>query len=360
MICSETHIHSFPSKAEGHRLSNIPYQTPQQPTGRIPLRAFHGFPFRLARFCYRGDARPATSPSPPRAPQRKDPSRRFSAPASDHLSKRTPSPSRRFPYACPSLTVRPVANKPTASQSQPASTTPQPKPRPTPSAHDDPDEVDISQHFYTPTSRALTPQPPPDFNPFGAAFPQPNNGSVTANAGAEDPMLRMMQQILGGSGGAPGDGGLPPGLADMFGALGGQSEQTQPPATSSAAIWRVVHAVFSLVLGLYIALFSSFTGSKFSRSQTVDGATDVVGPRLFWLFATAEVVLQSSRYFLERGQLPASGLLGTISRALPEPYGGYVRVVGRYSVIYSTIVADAMVLVFVLGCVAWLRGNIEA
>ncbi|KAJ9649347.1 hypothetical protein H2201_006617 [Coniosporium apollinis] len=260
--------------------------------------------------------------------------------------------------AITSLSGRPPPADDFPSQSQPATTTPQPKPRPAASARDDPAEVDISQHFYTPTSRALTPQPPPDFNPFGAAFPQPNNGS-TANAGAEDPMLRMMQQILGGSGGAPGDGGLPPGLADLFGALGGQSEQAQPPATSSAAIWRVVHALFSLVLGLYVALFSSFTGSKFSRSQIVEGAADIVGPRLFWLFATAEVVLQSSRYFLERGQLPASGMLGTISRALPEPYGGYVRVVGRYSVIYSTIVADAMVLVFVLGCVAWLRGDIE-
>ena len=60
---------------------------------------------------------------------------------------------------------------------------------------------------------------------------------------------------------------------------------------------------------------------------------------------------------MERGQLPASGFLGGIAQILPEPYAGYVRVVGRYSVIWQTVVADAMVVVFVLGAAAWWRGG---
>jgi hypothetical protein len=80
----------------------------------------------------------------------------------------------------------------------------------------------------------------------------------------------------------------------------------------------------------------------------------------FYLFATFEVVLQSSRYVIERGQLQGSGMLSSIGQILPEPYAGYVRVVGRYSVIYSTVVSDAMVVVFVLGAASWWNGGVTA
>jgi hypothetical protein len=45
-----------------------------------------------------------------------------------------------------------------------------------------------------------------------------------------------------------------------------------------------------------------------------------------------------------------------VAGILPAPYSGYVRTVGRYSVIYSTVVSDAMVVVFVLGATSWWRG----
>jgi hypothetical protein len=76
------------------------------------------------------------------------------------------------------------------------------------------------------------------------------------------------------------------------------------------------------------------------------------------MFATFEVVLQSSRFFIERGQLQGSGILSTVGGMLPEPYSGYVRLIGRYSVIYSTVVSDAMVVVFVLGAASWWRGGV--
>jgi len=37
-----------------------------------------------------------------------------------------------------------------------------------------------------------------------------------------------------------------------------------------------------------------------------------------------------------------------------------VRTVGRYSVIYKTVVSDAMVIVFVLGATSWWRGAAAA
>jgi hypothetical protein len=182
--------------------------------------------------------------------------------------------------------------------------------------------------------------------------------------GGGDPMMAMLQQMMGGAGGDP-NAQLPPGLAEMMGAMGGggmpgQQQGQQAAPSESAYIWRIVHALFSFGLALYVTMSTPFTGTKLARtaSQYQSETGESFGQRLFYMFATAEVVLQSSRFFLERGQLPQSGILGTLSQILPQPYGGYLRVVGRYSVIYTTVVADAMVVVFVLGMMAWWNGAV--
>jgi hypothetical protein len=189
------------------------------------------------------------------------------------------------------------------------------------------------------------------------AGPQPSPGPTPgmmgpdgqAPGGQEDPMMAMMQQMLGGGAGGEG-GGLPPGLASMFG--GGA--QQQEPDTWANNVWRVVHAAFSLLLGLYAATTFTFTGSRAARLQYAVG--EQVAPKLFWIFATGQLLLQSSRYFVDGGKLPASGILGGMGAMLPEPYANYVRIVSRYSIIYTTVVADATVVLFILGFVAWWKG----
>ena len=187
--------------------------------------------------------------------------------------------------------------------------------------------------------------------------------------------MAMLQQMMGGGGpagfpgmpsgsaqgsGAPPD--LPPGLANMFSAMQGGSSPEPSPEQSSAWVWRLVHSVFSLALAIYIVLQTPFTGSKMSRHSlhdddwTVQHTPAYNVARFFYLFATFEVVLQTSRYYIEKGQLQGSGILSTIAGILPPPYGGYVRTIGRYSVIWSTIVSDAMVVVFVLGAASWWKG----
>lgn len=254
------------------------------------------------------------------------------------------------------------------------------KPAPTPSqftpaasgtATPDPDEVDISQHHYAPTSQPRLPSPfafeRGQAGPFGPG---------QAEDPSQDPMMAMLQQMMGaGAGGMPGmpgqagasPGGLPPGLANMFSAMQGGSGTSEPsPDHSSAWIWRLVHSVFSLGLAIYIVLQTPFTGSKSSRHIAADDdwATQSSPAEnfahFFYLFATFEVVLQSSRYFIEKGQLQGSGILSTVAGILPEPYAGYARTVGRYSVIYSTVVSDAMVVVFVLGATSWWKGGAVA
>jgi len=174
-------------------------------------------------------------------------------------------------------------------------------------------------------------------------------------------MMAMLQQMLGdapGNGGGPAPGAaapLPPGLADLFSAAQAE-DATTAPASDTAALWRIVHAVFALALAAYVAVVGAFGGARDARDVEIEGAAP---SRLFVVFATGEVLLQSARFFIEKGRLPPSGVLGALSRMVPQPWAGYIRVVGRYSVIYSTLVADAMVVIFVLGVFAWWKGGSE-
>lgn len=181
-------------------------------------------------------------------------------------------------------------------------------------------------------------------------------------------MMKMLQQIMGGMSGA-GDqdgggaaGGLPPGLEALLGAggmagipgMGAPQEQ----GNKNAYLWKIVHAVFALLLGIYVTAKShAFTGD-ISRGG-IDGAGHEGGVNVFWAFATAELVLQSSRFFYEKGQSSQlGGWMGTVGNFLPEPYKSWVRLAGRYSGIWSTIVEDGMVVVFVVGIVAWWKGAV--
>lgn len=141
----------------------------------------------------------------------------------------------------------------------------------------------------------------------------------------------------------------------------GMPGQPQQAALSSSAyLWRIVHAIFSLTLAMYVVLTTPFTGTKEARYASVYSLEDEqrFRQRLFYLFATVEVVLQSSRYFIEKGQIAPSGIMGTLAQFLPMPYAGWIKVVGRYGVIYTTLVADAMLVVFVLGAMAWWKGGV--
>jgi hypothetical protein len=223
---------------------------------------------------------------------------------------------------------------------------------------EDPDEVDISEHYWTPT--------PSDQSQL-ARLQQQQQQSPFARPGQqdEDPMLKMMQSLLSGdpsaAGGIPDSAmdDLPPMLKAMMQGQRATQQQASPP-TGTTYLWRVVHAVFALALAIYIAASGTFNGSKLSRSTSLQESD--FGPRLFYMFATAEVVLQSSRYFMEKGRLQGSGWLATIANSglVPQPYSNYISMLGRYAVIWQTVVADAMVVVFALGCLAWWNGMATA
>ena len=167
----------------------------------------------------------------------------------------------------------------------------------------------------------------------------------------EDPMLRMMQQVMGtmGGQGGPTSDALPPGFAEMFGAV----SQQEPTINDKDYLWRIFHIISSLSLAFYAVSSFHITGSKFARETIVEGNT---GQQLFWIFTTLELVLQSSRYFIDGGRPPPSGILATAGQLLPPPWGDYLRILSRYRIIYTTVVSDALLIIFVLGCAAWWNG----
>lgn len=205
-----------------------------------------------------------------------------------------------------------------------------------------------------PSSGRGTPQPPPGANPNPvAAFP----GMQGIDApGADDPMLKLLQQMMGAIPGAGGPGavpGMPP--ATMPG------QEAEAVGDPYAYLWRIIHAVFAIGLGLYIALTANFTGSKLARDMsaltkaTAGTELEESSVRFFYIFATAEVVLQTFRFYVEKGTVQPGGVLGTVLGFLPQPWKGYLALMIRYGRIWTTTSGDALICVFVLGVCSWLR-----
>ncbi|EFX06488.1 hypothetical protein CMQ_6809 [Grosmannia clavigera kw1407] len=257
----------------------------------------------------------------------------------------------------------------------------------------DPDEIDISEHFYEPTTTAR-----PQATAGGAGVSEADAQLLellgqSQSAGKDglpenDPMAAMlaqMMQSMGGPGGPGGPGlgggGWPPTMPPM-----GQQPKAAVPS-ASAALWRLVHFAVAVALGLYVALSTPFAGTRIEREQSqaaqeavgsldglhgMDGAAglddyDSVQRRYFFYgFATAETVLLTSRFFLERqgggglwGSSSGSGGGGLLSMALgfaPPAVRRSVDVGLRYWQIFSTVRSDLLVCVFVLGVCSWVRG----
>lgn len=261
----------------------------------------------------------------------------------------------------------------------------------------DPAEVDISEHFYKPETTARIPQNDPTNlsenqlrqmmlgmdpsaagpaqqpqNPFGASIPPGME---------EDPIMKLMSQMMsggmpgggpGGAGGANPFAGTP--LDGLFGGMAGGipgmgtgaspfAQAQQAVAQKTTNLWRILHAVFAIGLGLYVAFSTTFTGTRSERDHGTIESTGFMGARsvdetkayFFYLFSSIEAILLTSRFFLDKDRAPPTGWAWTISGFVPGPTQGYIKQALQYGRILSTIRSDALVCVFVLGVCVWLR-----
>lgn len=199
--------------------------------------------------------------------------------------------------------------------------------------------------------------PNPFFDPsiFSGMMGGGNGAGVGAEASAEDPMMKMLSQMMGGG----ANGGSNP-----FTGMQQQQKAASAPPDSYAAMWRVLHFILAMGLGLYIAVFTGFLGTKVERERgafaatTANDSEDALAMRkyFFWTFATAETVLLTSRFFLDRGKASPPGMLWTIMGLLPEStWKSYLATGLRYSQVLSTVRSDILTCVFVLGACSYLR-----
>ncbi|KAK0747581.1 hypothetical protein B0T21DRAFT_322608 [Apiosordaria backusii] len=296
-----------------------------------------------------------------------------------------------------------IVNDTSSPSPSPAASAAAAVPTPTPAPHhtDDPEEVDISasEHFYRP---AATQRIPPDpLNGTGLdmnmgdineqalrqmmlGFDGPAPGTVGGGGGGggdpmqEDPMMAMMMQMLGaGGGGSPGS--APPNPFAGFPGMGGfpgmsspqdQPQQSQPPS-KIPTLFKLLHTLIALSLGLYLLLSTPFTGSKLDRDRSIlaeSGSALFQSPQeqqakknFVWAFATAEILLFTTRFLVDsqtggRSGEQTGGVLGGLINFLPQPLKGRVEMGVRYARVVGRVREDVLLVVFVLGVGHWIRG----
>jgi hypothetical protein len=69
---------------------------------------------------------------------------------------------------------------------------------------------------------------------------------------------------------------------------------------------------------------------------------------LFWYFVTVELGLQSARMFYHKGGAPPS-TLATFAAQLPNPFGNIITIFLRYRLIWTCLVQDCSILIFIIG-----------
>lgn len=160
---------------------------------------------------------------------------------------------------------------------------------------------------------------------------------------AEDPMIKILNSLLGGADGSDPAGpeglpfspddiskatGLPPFLANMF--LG---QGKAPPTTSeeqTARIWALVHIVLSLLAGIYVVYV-------LSSSTKMYGPGPPPPPTLknpFLVFITGELFLHTTRTFL-------------VDRVGPKGMWAWWQVL-------KDIAKDGSTVIFMMGAASWL------
>ncbi|PHH82900.1 hypothetical protein CDD82_4334 [Ophiocordyceps australis] len=229
----------------------------------------------------------------------------------------------------------------------------------------DPEEVDISQHYYAPRTTQRRDERPLETQPSEAELRHMMLGldrSSTPGLGGapaeQDALAQLMSQMMGSS-------GLGPGASPFAGIPSPMMQAQQPPGPDAyTTLFRLVHAIVGLGLGLYVIMVTPFTGTRLEREREALAATSSLGYAtelehhrrfFFWLFASAETILLSTRFLLDKGRTPPPGMLWTLLGYLPEPWKGYLGVGLRYGQIFTTVRADILACMFVMGVCAWYR-----
>jgi len=163
-------------------------------------------------------------------------------------------------------------------------------------------------------------------------------------AGEEDPMLKMLQSMLGGMSGDPNSAGGMPSADDLSKITGMPSfltsmlfgGQKQAPMSSvevqAESRWKIVRILFSILVGIYVIFTVEKSSSTFGHNPPVPATAQ----NPFVVFLTGELLLYGSRVALS-GRPTSNGF-----KAWLQSGRDFAR--------------DGAILVFLLGVYSWSKG----
>ncbi|KAF9572132.1 hypothetical protein EC968_010218 [Mortierella alpina] len=217
----------------------------------------------------------------------------------------------------------------------------------------------------TPTVQDLHDADPDDSlgaPPAHVSTASPSSGANQQNPFTNNPFLspqhhqaltRMMQEEGGSAEGSnlsmkqqpQQQSGFPPGFTVIT-----------PQVDESARWWKLLHFVLSVLFGFLIVYREYSQQGDLGRFEGLAkekplpyGAYSVAPMPVFWYFVTMELILQSTRMALHGVTASPSSMLGTIAGFLPPPFSDAIRVFMRYRLIWSSLVNDMSVIVFIVG-----------
>ncbi|KKZ68014.1 hypothetical protein EMCG_06356 [[Emmonsia] crescens] len=201
---------------------------------------------------------------------------------------------------------------------------------PSPNVEDQtPENLKAQEEYLRALLRSQQPldQQTPEQNPaalLGSILAGGPGGNDTFPGGGDSPAFNLADIASGF--------GVPPFLANFF--LGGNSQPASAAEQRMAWIWKLVHVVFSLAMGIY--LLSLFRSSVSTYGPNPPPPATAQNP--FMLFLTGEVVLSGTR-------------------VLTRARDGQLKNARAWIQLLGELVRDGRIAVFVLGAGMWLLGE---
>ncbi|KAF9134676.1 hypothetical protein BGW39_006265 [Mortierella sp. 14UC] len=129
-----------------------------------------------------------------------------------------------------------------------------------------------------------------------------------------------------------------------------------PQVDTTARWWKLLHFVLSVFFGLGVVYAEYRRQGDLGRfdALAIDkpmpyGVYQVAPMPVFWYFVTMQLILQSTRMVLHGVTASPSSTLGAIAGFLPPPFSDMIRIFMRYRLIWSSMVNDLSVIVFIVG-----------
>ncbi|KAG0201351.1 hypothetical protein BGX28_005801 [Mortierella sp. GBA30] len=176
-------------------------------------------------------------------------------------------------------------------------------------------------------------------NPFLSPQHQALTRMMQDENGSADMSMKQQQQQQSGF------GGTPPGFTVIT-----------PQVDLTARWWKLLHLVLSVLLGCGVVYREYSRQGDWGRFDSLAtekplpyGAYQVAPMPVFWYFVTMELILQSTRMALQGVTASPSSTLGTIAGFLPPPFSDAIRVFMRYRLIWTSMVNDLSIVVFIVG-----------